>query len=79
VAETGVGKISFDCFHPLVGENLTTGVTEASFAGMGNDNILVRVLRAGIFVITQAVGIAAREHLLYRADHMLGKGIFVPR
>jgi hypothetical protein len=75
--ETGGRKILFYCFHPLIGMNLTTGIAEASFAGMRNDNVLIRVLRAGIFMITQLLGITAGEHLLYCTDDVRAKRIFV--
>jgi hypothetical protein len=42
-----------------------------------NNYILLRVLWTGIFMITQLVGITAREHLLYCVDDILAKGILV--
>ena len=79
MTETGGRKILFYCFYPPIGKNLTTGIAEASFAGMRNDNVLIRVLRAGIFMVTQLLGITAGEHLLYCADDIAAKRIFMPR
>jgi len=50
--ETSRGKIAFYSFHPLISENFTTGVAEASFTGMGDDNVLIRVFWTSIFMIT---------------------------
>ena len=75
VTETGAGEVIFDSFHPIVGENFTTRVAEASFTGMRNDNVLVRVLWTGIFMITQPVGITAREHFVDCANDIMRKGV----
>jgi len=74
-----VGGKSFSIFptHPLIGKNFTTGIAEASFAGVRNNYMLLRVLWTGIFMITQLVGITAREHLLYCVDDILAKGILI--
>ena len=73
-----VRKVIFYSFYPLIGENFTTRVTEASFTGMGNDNILIRMLWTSIFVITQFIGATAREHFLYCSDDILAKRVFIP-
>ena len=75
VTETGVGEVIFDSFHPIVGENFTTRVAEASFTGMRNDNVLVRVLWTGIFMITRPAGITAREHFVDCANDIMRKGV----
>ena len=36
--KTSGRKIIFYSFHPLIGKNFTTRITEASFTGMRNDN-----------------------------------------
>jgi len=50
--ETSRRKIIFYSLYPLIGKNFTTGVAEASFAGMRNNYMLIRVLWTGIFMIT---------------------------
>ena len=77
VTEAGAGEVFFDSFHPLVGKNFTTRVTEAGFAGMRHDNVLVRVLRTGIFMITQLGGITACEHFVDRANDIMRKRVAV--
>lgn len=42
----------------------TTGITEAGFTGEGDDNRLVRMVRAGIFGIPEFVRITAGEHFV---------------
>ena len=75
VTEAGAGELFFDSFHPLVGKKFTTRVTEAGFAGMRHDNVLVRVLRTGIFMITQLVGVTACEHFVDRANDIMRKTV----
>jgi len=77
--KTSGRKIILYSFHPLIGKNFTTGVTEASFTGMRNDNILLRMLWASIFMITQFLGITTRKHLLHCPDDILAKRIFMLR
>jgi len=77
MTETGVREVLFDSFDPIVGENFTAGVTEASFAGMRHDNVLVRVLRTGIFMISQLGGVTACEHFVNRANDIMGKRVAV--
>jgi len=45
-------KIIFYSLNPLIGENFTARIAETSFAGMRDDDVLIRMLRAGIFMIT---------------------------
>ena len=75
--ETSRRKIIFYSLYPLIGKNLTTGVAETSFKGARNNNILRRVLWTSILMVTQLVGITAREHLLYCADDLWAKRILV--
>ena len=75
MTEAGTGEVLFDSFDPVVGENFTTGVTEAGFTGMRHDNVLVRVLRTGIFMISQLGGITAREHFVDCANDIMRKGV----
>ena len=75
--ETRGRKIIFYSSYPLIGKNFTTGIAEASFAGVRNNYMLLRVLWTGIFMITQLVEITAREHLLFCVDDILAKGILI--
>jgi len=68
--KTSRRKIILYSFYPLISENFTIRVTEASFTGMGNDNILVRMLWTSIFVITQFLRVTAREHLQAALDEL---------
>jgi len=77
VTETGVGEVFFDSFDPIVGENFTTRVAEAGFAGMRHDNVLVRMLRTGIFMISQLGGITTSEHFIDRANDIMRKRVRV--
>ena len=77
--KTGRRKIILYSFHPLIRKNFTAGFTEASFTEMRDDNILIRIVWTSIFMITQLVRIATREHLLYCPDDILAKRIFVAR
>ena len=77
MVEAGGREFRFHSLDPPIGKNFTARIAEAGFAGVRNDNILVRVLWTGIFMIAQAVGITAREHLLDCADDILRQGIFV--
>jgi len=59
--------------------NFTKGVAKASLAGIGNDNILIRMLWTGIFMITQLIRLPAGEHLLYCPDNIFTKRILMFR
>jgi len=50
--KTGRRKIILYSFNPLIGKDFATGVAEASFTGVRNDNILIRMLWASILMIT---------------------------
>jgi len=50
--KTSGRKIVLYSLNPVIGKNFTTGITEVSFTGMGNDNILIRMLWTSIFMIT---------------------------
>jgi hypothetical protein len=69
--ETSGRKIIF-YFILLIGKNFIT-----SIAGMWNNNILIRVLWIGIFMVTQLFGTRAREYLFYCPDDLLAKRILV--
>jgi hypothetical protein len=71
--ETRGRKIIFYSSYPLICKNLTKGITEGIFAGSRNNYMLLRVLWTGIFMITQLVGITAREYFLYCVDDILAK------
>jgi len=75
----GRRKVILCSFHSLIGKSFTTGIVETNFGGMRNNDILIRILRASIFIITWSLRIRAGKHLLYRPDDIWGKRICVPR
>jgi len=75
--ETGSGEIIFHFLHPLIGKNFTTGIAKAGFAGVGHNDILIGVLWTSILMITQRIGITAREHSLHCADNTKAKRVSV--
>jgi len=52
VMKTSRRKIILYSLNPLIGKDFATGVAEASFTGVRNDNILIRMLWASILMIT---------------------------
>jgi len=56
--ETSGRKIIFYSSYPLIGKNFFTGIAGASFAGVRNNYMLLRVLWTGIFMITQLVSVS---------------------
>ena len=53
----------------------TAGITEAGFAGERDDGKLVRMFRAGVFGIAQAVRVTTGEHFVDGTDSVIGNGI----
>lgn len=73
MAETGGREVSFYSLHPFIGKNFTTGIAEAGFAGVRNNDILTGMLWTSIFMIAQLARITAKEHFVDCGNDIRGK------
>ena len=75
--ERGIRESSFNLSYPFIGKDFAAGGAETTFAGMRNNNILIRMIRAGKFMVTGFLRVSTGKHFFYNGRDIVRDRVFM--
>ena len=75
--ERGIGESSFNFSYPFIGKNFPAGSAEATFAGMRDNDILARMVRAGKFMVAKFLRVSTGKHFFYNSRDIVRDRVFM--
>ena len=75
--ERGIRESSFNFSYPFIGKDFAAGGAETTFAGMRDNNILIRMIRADKFMVTGFVGVSTGKHFFYNSRDIVRDRVFM--
>ena len=75
--EGSIWESRFYLSYPFISKDFPTGGTEPTFTGVRDNDILLRMVRASIFMVARFFRVSTGKHFFYNRRDVVGDRVFI--